>query len=224
MWKFAIVIAGCLLLASVSGAEETSSAEGSDINVGDVMGFQQERHLKLWFAGRAGNWPLADYEIGKLKDGFDDIDKLLGGETVGKAVWAPIAALEKAIENRTRIGLRARSINLRRAAIAAIAPLITHSLSSSAPPYYPTAISLLHRRNRSAASRRRGFLLTIEVAHLARIFSSSRYPCRRSADDLSRLFRPARLAIDLSVGEGSALVQRVQRSRRSDELGATHQQ
>jgi hypothetical protein len=102
MWKFAIVIAGCLLLASVSGAEETSSAEGSDINVGDVMGFQQERHLKLWFAGRAGNWPLADYEIGKLKDGFDDIDKLLGGETVGKAVGAPIAALEKAIENKDK--------------------------------------------------------------------------------------------------------------------------
>jgi hypothetical protein len=102
MWKFAIVIAGCLLVTSVSGAEETSSAQGSDINVGDVMGFQQERHLKLWFAGRAGNWPLADYEIGKLKDGFDDIDKLLGGETVGKAVGTPIAALEKAIESKDK--------------------------------------------------------------------------------------------------------------------------
>jgi hypothetical protein len=127
MWKFAIVIAGCLLLASVSGAEETSSAEGSDINVGDVMGFQQERHLKLWFAGRAGNWPLADYEIGKLKDGFDDIDKLLGGETVGKAVGAPMRHSKKRLRIRTRIHLRARSINLRRAATAAIAPLIMHS-------------------------------------------------------------------------------------------------
>ena len=66
------------------------------------MAFQQERHLKLWFAGRAGNWPLADYEIGKLKDGFDDIDKLIGGDTVGKAVGAPIAALEKAIESKDK--------------------------------------------------------------------------------------------------------------------------
>ena len=28
------------------------------------------RHIKLWFAGHAGNWPLADYEIGELKRRF----------------------------------------------------------------------------------------------------------------------------------------------------------
>jgi len=97
MLKTAIAIAGCLLVASVSSAEEAN-----DANIGDIMAFQQERHFKLWFAGRAGNWPLADYEIGKLKDGFDDIDKLIGGDTVGKAVGAPIAALEKAIENKDK--------------------------------------------------------------------------------------------------------------------------
>ena len=95
MFKFVFV--GCLLLASVANAEEVSSAQP---DIGDIMMFQQERHLKLWFAGHAGNWPLADYEIGKLKDGFDDLDKLLGGDTVGKAVGAPIAAVEKAIESK----------------------------------------------------------------------------------------------------------------------------
>jgi hypothetical protein len=102
MLKFTVALAGCLLVASVCGAQETSSGEGSDVNIGDVMAFQQERHLKLWFAGRAGNWPLADYEIGKLKDGFGDIDKLLGGDTVGKAVGAPIAAIEKAIDSKDK--------------------------------------------------------------------------------------------------------------------------
>jgi hypothetical protein len=97
MLKFAIAIAGCLLAVSVSSAEEAN-----DANIGDIMASQQERHLKLWFAGRAGNWPLADYEIGKLKDGFDDIDKLIGGDTVGKAVGAPIAAIEKAIESKDK--------------------------------------------------------------------------------------------------------------------------
>ena len=97
MLKFAIAIAGCLLAVSVSSAEEAN-----DANIGDIMASQQERHLKLWFAGRAGNWPLADYEIGKLKDGFDDIDKLMGGDTVGKAVGAPTAALEKAIESKDK--------------------------------------------------------------------------------------------------------------------------
>ena len=95
--KFAIV--GCLLAVSVASAEELSSAEP---DIADIMTFQQERHFKLWFAGRAGNWPLADYEIGKLKDGFDDIDKLIGGGTVGKAVGAPISAIEKAIETKDK--------------------------------------------------------------------------------------------------------------------------
>jgi hypothetical protein len=102
MLKFVLAIAVCLIAASVSSAQETSPAKGNEINVGDVMAFQQERHLKLWFAGRAGNWPLADYELAKLKDGFDDIDKLLGGETVGKAVGTPIAALEKAIDGKDK--------------------------------------------------------------------------------------------------------------------------
>jgi hypothetical protein len=60
------------------------------------------RHIKLWFAGRAGNWPLADYEIGELNEGFDDVNKLLGGDTVEKAVGGPIAALQKAIEGKDR--------------------------------------------------------------------------------------------------------------------------
>jgi hypothetical protein len=102
MLKFTFALAGCLLVAFVCVAQESSSGEGNDLNIGDVMAFQQERHLKLWLAGRAGNWPLADYEIGKLKDGFADIDNLIGGDTVGKAVGAPIAALEQAIESKNR--------------------------------------------------------------------------------------------------------------------------
>ena len=102
MLKFATAIAGLLVAASLCRAQEAPSAESAELNIGDVMAFQQERHFKLWFAGRAGNWPLADYEIGKLKDSFDDIDKLLGGETVGKAVGAPISAIEKAIESKDK--------------------------------------------------------------------------------------------------------------------------
>ena len=41
------------------------------------MTLQQLRHIKLWFAGRAGNWRLADYEIGELQEGFGDVDKLV---------------------------------------------------------------------------------------------------------------------------------------------------
>jgi hypothetical protein len=70
--------------------------------LGEIMALQQMRHIKIWFAGRASNWPLADYEIGELKDGFDDVSKLLGGDIVDKHVGAPIADLEKAIDGKDR--------------------------------------------------------------------------------------------------------------------------
>jgi cytochrome c556 len=60
------------------------------------------RHTKLWFAGRGGNWSLADYEIDALQDGFDDLNQQFGGDTVEKAVGAPLAAVEKAIERKDR--------------------------------------------------------------------------------------------------------------------------
>jgi len=41
--------------------------------LGELMTLQQMRHAKLWWAGAAGNWPLAAYEIDELQEGFDDI-------------------------------------------------------------------------------------------------------------------------------------------------------
>ena len=77
-------------------------AEPPAPEIGEIMARQQMRHIKLWFAGRGGNWPLADYEIDQLKDGFDDVNQQLGGGTVEKAVGAPIAAIEKAIDAKDR--------------------------------------------------------------------------------------------------------------------------
>jgi hypothetical protein len=41
--------------------------------LGEIMSLQQMRHAKLWFAGSAGNWELAAYELDELKEGFDDV-------------------------------------------------------------------------------------------------------------------------------------------------------
>ncbi len=37
----------------------------------DAMQLTQLRHVKLWYAGKAKNWPLANYELAQLKDTFD---------------------------------------------------------------------------------------------------------------------------------------------------------
>src|ERR1700741_1288093 len=70
--------------------------------LGEIMTLQQLRHINLWFAGHAGNWPLADYEMGELNEGFEDVNKLLGGDTVDKAVGAAMQALQKVIDDKNR--------------------------------------------------------------------------------------------------------------------------
>lgn len=98
-------IAAIMLLPVVAGAQEQSAppaAAADQPGLGEIMTLQQLRHIKLWFAGRAGNWPLADYEVGELNEGFEDVDKLLGGETVDKAVGAPLKALQKAVDGKNR--------------------------------------------------------------------------------------------------------------------------
>jgi hypothetical protein len=83
-------------------ATPSAANEPYEPSLGDFMALQQMRHIKLWFAGRAHNWPLADYEVDRLKGGFDEVSRLLGGDTVEKAVSGAIAALEKAVEAKDR--------------------------------------------------------------------------------------------------------------------------
>jgi hypothetical protein len=70
--------------------------------ISDIMAQQQMRHIKLWFAGHGGNWPLADYELDELKDGFEDVNQQFGGDIVEKAVGAAMSAVEKAVEAKDR--------------------------------------------------------------------------------------------------------------------------
>jgi hypothetical protein len=112
---FAGLIGAAILATAAANAQDTTKPampmqEGSAAMVpglGEIMTLQQLRHIKLWFAGHAGNWPLADYEIGELNEGFEDVNKLLGGDTVDKAVGAPIQALQKAIASKDRAAFTA---------------------------------------------------------------------------------------------------------------------
>src|SRR5271156_3806085 len=101
--SFAILIGMALLAVPAANAEDSPQGPG----LGEIMTLQQLRHIKLWFAGRAGNWPLADYEVGELNEGFEDVGKLLGGDTVDKMVGAPIKALQKAVDEKNRAAFMA---------------------------------------------------------------------------------------------------------------------
>lgn len=100
-----LTAASLLALAGSAGAQDNAqppsvSAQEQPYqpSLSDIMAHQQERHIKLWFAGHAGNWPLADYEIGELSDGFDDVGKMLGGDIVKQHVGTALDALQKAVD------------------------------------------------------------------------------------------------------------------------------
>jgi hypothetical protein len=98
----AAMLAAGIACAQVGGKAIEASAEeaGASPHLSDIMVQQQMRHIKLWFAGDARNWPLADYELDHLKDGFDDIARLLGGDFAQQHIGGPITRLEKAIEGK----------------------------------------------------------------------------------------------------------------------------
>lgn len=86
--------------AAVQPAAASPQDEPYQPSLSDIMAKQQERHIKLWFAGHAGNWPLADYEIGELGDGFEALSKMLGGDLVKQYVGTPLDALQKSVDGK----------------------------------------------------------------------------------------------------------------------------
>ena len=56
-------------------AAVSPAAEAYTPGLGEIMTLQQMRHTKLWLAGQAENWELANYEIKELREGFDDVVK-----------------------------------------------------------------------------------------------------------------------------------------------------
>ncbi len=98
----AAITASLFVLPGATAEDAQPAAEPAGPSLSDIMVLQQMRHIKLWFAGRAGNWRLADYEIDALKDGFDDVTRMLGGDIVAQHVGAAIAAIEKSIDAKDR--------------------------------------------------------------------------------------------------------------------------
>jgi hypothetical protein len=70
-----VLSAGCETRRQPIGGATGASAEAFVPGLGELMSSQQMRHVKLWFAGEAANWELADYELDELGEGFDDIVK-----------------------------------------------------------------------------------------------------------------------------------------------------
>jgi hypothetical protein len=70
-----VLVAGVSACRPGAPAARSTSGEAYAPGLGEIMTLQQMRHVKLWFAGDAGNWDLASYELKELQEGFDDAVK-----------------------------------------------------------------------------------------------------------------------------------------------------
>jgi cytochrome c553 len=97
-------LAGPILAAAILAAMPLSRAGGqadstrSDKAVSDLMVATQFQHIKLWFAGRLSNWPLAAYELDQIEAGLRRATKPADGrpdQTVGQ-----VQAVRSAIDEK----------------------------------------------------------------------------------------------------------------------------
>ncbi len=98
-----------LLALFLSGIAQAAPREPETYvpGLGEIMGSIQMRHAKLWFAAKGGNWPLASYELGELKEGFEDAARYQPdfkgkpiAEMLEPATRKPLSELVKAIDER----------------------------------------------------------------------------------------------------------------------------
>ena len=68
--------------------------------LGDIMNSIQSRHIKLWFAGMARNWELAEYELSQIESGLMEAAVLYKGipATNVTTMAEPVRSITDAIE------------------------------------------------------------------------------------------------------------------------------
>lgn len=107
MRKHAIALT--MSLAVIGAATHAAGEPAQPYSPGPVeyMLQVQSHHTKLWLAGNARNWDLADYQADELKELLEDIAKRLPiykdmpiGKMIEATVMAPIGEVEAAIKSR----------------------------------------------------------------------------------------------------------------------------
>jgi hypothetical protein len=94
-----------------SPAKEAPKESGKDAPKAFVPGLEQFmnviliEHNKLWFAAKARNWPLAEYQLGEIKEVMGDVQDFVPtfknlplADMLDAVITKEIVTLEKSIE------------------------------------------------------------------------------------------------------------------------------
>jgi hypothetical protein len=89
----------CLSLPALADEYE-SSHEPYSPRLADLMIGTQLRHFKPWYAGREKNWALADFELGQIRETFEDAARIFSTIPLASnhMIIQPANELDSAIE------------------------------------------------------------------------------------------------------------------------------
>ena len=107
MRKSAIALMAGLAIVVAASSATGQSAQPYSPGLVEFMMSVQSHHVKLWLAGNARNWELADYQVDELKELLDEIAKRVPkyrdvpvGQMIEAATMPPIGNIEAAIKAR----------------------------------------------------------------------------------------------------------------------------
>jgi hypothetical protein len=107
MKKIALAVLAGVTLVSVAGSATSEPAKPYEPGLVEFMLHVQSHHTKLWLAGNARNWDLADYQAGELEELLEDVAKRIPAYKevpVGKMIEAsalpPIDDIKAAVKSR----------------------------------------------------------------------------------------------------------------------------
>jgi hypothetical protein len=94
-------------LAVATGSAISEPAKPYEPGLVEFMLTVQSHHTKLWLAGNARNWELAEYQADELKELIEDIASRVPvykdvpvGKMIDTATLPPLGDMEKAIKDR----------------------------------------------------------------------------------------------------------------------------
>jgi len=125
------LLAICYVLSSCTSSEtqkkiETMQKRIDTLNaqmqkqktdLGETMLGIQMHHQKLWFAGTAGNWPLAGYEVKEMQEAFEltqQIDNERPEVVNIKVIYPSLSTVKHAIEKKDMEAFKAGYSDLTR--------------------------------------------------------------------------------------------------------------
>jgi mono/diheme cytochrome c family protein len=98
---FIAILLPLFMLEPAWAQQPAPPAVGPDVpDLSAQMTATQFRHIKLWFAGKLGNWKLAAYELDQLASSLDDAARRTPAGAALEDTAKQITSLRNAIESR----------------------------------------------------------------------------------------------------------------------------